>query len=162
MYKRIAVAVDSSETSKQALQEAINLAHFHKAKLIIIHVADVSLPQDADVGYLALDIDKYQESVRQIGKKILNQMSAMANSIGVQNEQELIETQYYGQIANKINEAIRTLNIDLLVIGTEGRTGLRRFFLGSVAETVVRSSSIPVLLIRGQFNHKNNGSDQDM
>lgn len=154
MYKLIAVAIDSSETSKQALQEAINLAHFHKAKLIILHIADVTLPQDADIGYLALDIDKYQESIKKIGKKLLNEMGAMANSIGVENNIQLIETHYYGEVPKKINETVEKLGADILVMGTEGRKGLQRFFLGSVAENVIRSSKIPVLLVRGKVvNH---------
>ncbi len=151
MYKIIAVAVDSSETSKHALQEAINLAHFHKAKLIILHIADITLPQDADIGYLALDIDKYQASIIINGRKMLNEMAAMANSVGVENELQLVETQYYGSVPSKINEAVEKLGPEILVMGTQGRKGLQRFFLGSVAENVIRSSKIPVLMVRGQI-----------
>lgn len=150
MYEKIVVAVDNSLTAKLALQEAVKLAQFHKAKLIIIHIADITLPQDADIGYIALDIGKYVESIKNNSMLLLNNMSSVAKSAGVDTEIQLIETQQYGDISARINEAVKDLHANLLVIGTQGRKGLSRFFLGSVAEGVIRSAMVPVLLIHGQ------------
>ncbi|MNT96676.1 hypothetical protein D3C72_2388300 [compost metagenome] len=55
-----------------------------------------------------------------------------------------------GDIGASINEAARLWGADLLVIGTHGRRGVRRLVLGSVAEAVIRQSTTPVLLVRGE------------
>jgi len=59
-----------------------------------------------------------------------------------------------GDIAASLNEAAREWQGDLLVIGTHGRRGVRRIVLGSVAEAVIRESTMPVLLVRGKAAEK--------
>ena len=55
---------------------------------------------------------------------------------------------WYAAPTDAITEAARTRGADLIVMGTHGRTGLNRLLLGSVAESVLRSSTIPILMVR--------------
>ncbi len=89
-----------------------------------------------------------QETVRESSEKILTEAQALVQQAGLATETKLLEAK--GQrIANVIVAEAERWQADLIVIGTHGRTGFSRLLLGSVAEGVVRTSSIPVLLIRG-------------
>lgn len=147
-YKRILVAVDGSETSTVAMQEAINLAKDQHATLRIIYVADEFVVVGDGVPF---DFKQYEKAVRGYGLSILNIMESLAQKAGVPVESSIIENaQYSVRIPEKIVEEASTWQADLLVIGTHGRRGFSRLLLGSVAEGVIRIASIPVLLVRGK------------
>lgn len=148
MYKHILVTTDGSETSNLALQEAIKLSKELKAKLRIVHVADETF---FNTGEVWIDIGKYQEAIRKEGQAILYKAMAIAKKADIAADSHLIEiNEVPERIADKIIEDAKINKIDVLVIGTHGRRGFRRFMLGSVAEEVARISPVPVLLIRGQ------------
>jgi nucleotide-binding universal stress UspA family protein len=97
------------------------------------------------------DLDMYEQSVRKAGERILKRAQAAAEKAGVHAETRLLEVQEIAdRVADEIERAAKRWKADLLVIGTHGRRGVRRLLLGSVAESLVRISSMPVLLIRGQ------------
>lgn len=147
MFKRIIVAIDGSHTSSRALRAAINLAKEQQARLLIAHAMDV-VAFYSDMPY---DLDMYEQSVRKAGERILKRARAAAEKAGVQAETQLLEVQEIAdRVADEIERAAKRWKADLLVIGTHGRRGVRRLLLGSVAESLVRISSMPVLLIRGQ------------
>jgi nucleotide-binding universal stress UspA family protein len=146
IYKRILVAVDGSETSALAMQEAISLAKDQQALLRIIYVADEFVVVGEGVPF---DYAKYEASVKEYGQSILNKMEALAKKAGIQVESSLIEnTDYTTRIAETIVKETSKWQADLLVIGTHGRRGFSHFVLGSVAEGVIRLCSTPVLLVR--------------
>jgi nucleotide-binding universal stress UspA family protein len=149
MYNNIVVAVDESEMAILALNEAINLAHALQSKLIIINVVEMSLPPSTDIAYVAIDFDKYLESVKKNGDELLEKVRIIAQNVGVNASTKLVENTHYGRISDKILESAYALSADLLVLGTHGRRGFHRFFIGSVAEEVIRTSNLPILLIRG-------------
>ncbi len=146
-YKRILIAVDESPTSRAALKEAIKLTKDQRATLRILHIVDISL--DAQVIYIPpKDVDEY---MLKHGEKILKKMQDIAKKAKIKAEIKLAEIKQPGErLAEKIIEEARKFRADLLVIGTHGRRGFHRFFLGSVAEGIIRISTIPVLLIRGK------------
>ena len=89
-----------------------------------------------------------QETVRESSEKILIDAQALVQQGGLATGIKLLEAK--GQrIANVIVAEAERWQADLIVIGTHGRTGFSRLLLGSVAEGVVRTAAIPVLLIRG-------------
>ncbi|MCL9684928.1 universal stress protein [Legionella sp. EUR-108] len=148
MYKHIMIAVDGSDTSALAMQEAIRMTKDQKATLRIVYIVDESFVHD---GEAVIDYDVLWESARKDGQKILNEMEEIARQAKIKFESQLIELKaFQGNIAEKINEATESQPTDLLVIGTHGRRGFNRLLLGSVAENVVRIATKPVLLIRGE------------
>jgi nucleotide-binding universal stress UspA family protein len=145
MYKKMLVAVDGSDASNQGLDEAIKLAKALGSKLKIIHVLNDVFLVGADQPYL--NYEAVLESFRASGEKTIAAASARARERQVDFESELIDAQ--GQRASEaIVRHAQEWGADLLVLGTHGRRGLRRVALGSDAEAVARSSTIPVLLVR--------------
>jgi nucleotide-binding universal stress UspA family protein len=146
MYKRILVAVDGSDTSDRALQEAINLAKDQEAKLRIAYVVDeISLTADTEFVDPAMISNSWVEA----GREMLEKAHHQALAASVQAETRLIEIDHLGvRVADAIVEEAQAWLADIIVAGTHGRTGLTHLLLGSVAEDIVRVSRLPVLLIR--------------
>lgn len=147
MYKQILIPVDGSHTSNHALQEAIKLAGIHQSRLRLVHVVDESIPYSDFEGFI--DITILREALMKAGKATLENAQDTARKNGIEAESALLET-VGGHIAELIIEEAKNWSADLIVIGTHGRRGLDRFFMGSVAEGVSRIAPIPVLLVRGQ------------
>jgi nucleotide-binding universal stress UspA family protein len=147
MYNRILVAVDGSETSSLALREAIELAKDQHASLRIIYIVDLTLIY-TDLG--APFAAEYQKALRAAGEKVITACSAVARSSAVEFDAATIPIDTIGQhIHDAVEDEAKRWQADLIVIGTHGRRGIRRFLLGSVAEGVIRVASKPILLIRG-------------
>lgn len=145
MYQKILVPVDGSTTSEHALQEAIKLAKLHQAQLELVHVFEDILywVDESYINYAEL-----QETIRTSSEKTLNQALALVQQAGLTAETKLLEAKSE-RIANVILAEAERWQAELIVIGTHGRTGFSRMVLGSVAEGVVRSAPMPVLLVRG-------------
>jgi len=148
MFKRILVAVDASQTSELALETAIRLALESKAQLRIVHVVDAA---SINMGDEFLAQSSVSESLVNTGREILSGAERTTAAAGVAVETRLITIE---DLDKRIPEAIaddaEAWPADLIVIGTHGRRGLSRLFLGSVAEGVMRVATRPVLLIRGE------------
>ena len=145
MYRRILVPVDGSATSNLALQEVSKLAKQHGAQVELVYVmADIHL-MDAN-SYI--NYAEMKESMESSGNRILAEAQALMLQTGIAAEVKLLEASGE-RIASVIIEEARRWSADLIVIGTHGRSGFSRVLFGSVAEGVVRTAHIPVLLIRG-------------
>lgn len=148
MFKRILVAVDASETGELALQTALRLATEWQAQLRIVHAVDLV---NVNVGAEFLDQPRLSEDIVKNGQGVLSRSEATAAASGVAFETQLIMIETLKQsISEAIASDAEAWRSDLIVIGTHGRRGLRRLFLGSVAEGVARAATTPVLLIRGK------------
>lgn len=148
MFKRILVAVDASETSELALQAAIGLASEQHAQLRIVHALDTV---NINMGAELLDQDGMLEGLAKKGRSILDRAESIATAAGVPVETKLLKIETMNQrVAEAIADDAGAWPADLVVIGTHGRRGLTRLFLGSVAEGVARVATKPVLLIRGE------------
>ena len=147
MYKYILVAVDESDISKQALQEAISMSKLTQAKLRIAHAV-----QPVSSGYLAagIDYEQLELAFKEEAQKLLNQMVDLAQQSGIECDGQVLVMNAQERIPEKILEAAKTWLADLIVMGTHGRQGLEHLMLGSVAEGVIRNATVPVLLIRGK------------
>lgn len=146
MYQHILVPVDGSPTSYRALQEALKLAKQLKAQLALIHVMEEIWYVDSE-SYL--NYAELQKSVRISSEKILAQAEAAVLQEGVSPTVKLLEARG-DRIANVIVAEAKRWAADLIVIGTHGRSGFSHMLFGSVAEGVVRTAHVPVLLIRGE------------
>lgn len=145
MYQRILIPVDGSPTSDRALGEAIALARQQNAQLQLLHVIEEIHFVDIEsfISYAEL-----QETMRNSGNKVLTQAQTAVQQTGMTAETKLLEASGK-RVANVIVAEAERWPADLIVIGTHGRTGFSRLLFGSVAEGVVRTAPVPVLLIRG-------------
>jgi nucleotide-binding universal stress UspA family protein len=144
-YRKILVAVDGSPASEKGLREALRLAGGEGSSLCILHVVD-NLP--AFAGVAPADWMDLLPALRENGRQILAQARATAEKAGVAASAVLRETAG-GAAADVIVAEAKKLEAELIVLGTHGRRGMRRLVLGSDSEQVVRTSPVPVLLVRG-------------
>ncbi|MGB8248807.1 MAG: universal stress protein [Azonexus sp.] len=146
MYRNILVAIDDSETSRCALDEAINITRATAAKLHIVHVADeVLLGMHQRTVSTTLNLDHAMAAIRGAGAKILQDARAAAS--GIDAETILLETMKR-RVSEVLVDKSRELGCDLIVIGRHGQRGLARLILGSVAEQVAKIADASVLLVR--------------
>ena len=147
MYKNILCPIDGSPTSNRGLQEAIRLAQDQKAKLRLVHVVDAHFA--AMDMYGSVNLGEVIEILRQSGAKILDEAAAACTNQGLAVEPVLLDSMV-GRIGEVIVRQAQEWPADLIVMGTHGRRGASHLFMGSDAETVVRTSAVPVLLVRDQ------------
>ncbi|MEN8516328.1 universal stress protein [Burkholderia sp. RS02] len=146
MYTNIMVAVDGSVSSRQALDEGLKMARLHQARLFAVFVVDKSIL----LGYAGrLDPNALIEEVRHDGVAVLRDAERTIAHAGVNGDTEIVETELGQDVAERLQRYVAEHAIDLAVLGTHGRRGIRRAMLGSVAERFLRTSSCPVLLVRG-------------
>lgn len=146
MSRRILVPVDGSPTSNRGLTEAIKMAKSQKAKLCLLHVVDNSaITMAPDMG--GVYTDQLFNLMRESGKKVLAKAAAAARSRGIKATTILVES-ITRPVADAIVTQAKKWGADLIVLGTHGRRGLSRLVMGSDAEGVVRTASVPVLLVR--------------
>ncbi len=143
LYKKILIATDGSEYTKNAVDYGIDFANNTGAKLHAIYVVDTaafaSIPMDAAW-------ESMYELLRQEGDEATKYVADRAQAEGLEVERNTVE----GHPADEIIKYAEKNAISLIVMGTLGKSGLDRFLLGSVAEKVVRTSKIPVLVVRGK------------
>ncbi|MGA2707702.1 MAG: universal stress protein [Steroidobacteraceae bacterium] len=146
MYNKILVPVDGSETSLLGLGEAIRLAKDQKATLRLLHVVHDFLVAGGHGA--AVYTSQLRMDLRERGEKILKEAADIARQQGVEVETKLVETPG-GSVGPLIVEHAEQWSADLMVLGTHGRRGIRRLVMGSDAEYVLRTTPVPVLLVRG-------------
>lgn len=144
--RRILHPSDFSSASRAAFKKAMAMAKADRAELLLAHVLAFPAPILSD-GYVSPKIyDDLSRSIRADGQKQLDKLVAQAKAGGVRATGLLLQ----GTPADGINRAARAKRADVIVIGTHGRTGLARLFMGSVAERVVGGAPCPVLTVRGK------------
>lgn len=150
---KILVPLDGSKSSEKAAEYAIDIAKKRKAKLIAVHV--MHLPAYAFTptpieGMPASTVAPVPLAVsseeRRMAESYLNKVREKANKAKVTLETKIIENQ--PSIVHAIAKVAEKEKCDLIVMGTKGRTGIKRFLLGSVASGVVTYAPCPVLVIR--------------
>jgi len=146
MYRRILVPVDGSTTSKLGLRHAVGLAKSQRARLHFLNVIDDSLGlSGTDIS--AVDMSSLLQSVRETGERSIQEAAALARRKGLRADTSLLHGD--GRRASDvILEAAIKWRADLIVMGTHGRRGLDRLLIGSDAERVLRSTPVPLLLVR--------------
>ncbi len=143
LYTNILIATDGSQYTKNAIDYGIELAKITGAKLYAVYVVDTaafaSIPMDAA-------LESMYGLLKQEAEEALKYVTDRARSEDLEVEGFIAE----GHPAEEIMRYAEKNQISLIVMGTLGKSGLDRFLLGSVAEKVVRSSKIPVLVVRGK------------
>lgn len=141
MYHTVLVATDGSWCSEAAGDHAIDLAREYDASLRVVSVIemDVAFSESISEQMLA-DLEKRSE-------KAVETIATRARDRGVTD----VETAVVRGTAHRaILEDAREHDVDLVVVGTHGRRGLDRLLLGSVAERVLRTADLPVLIVHDE------------
>ncbi|MDE0207537.1 MAG: universal stress protein [Candidatus Tectomicrobia bacterium] len=136
--EKILVPVDFSDDSDHALDYAIDLAQQFQSVLALIHVIHMHLPHVVEASY-----PNIMEYMRTEAEAQINRRRQRAKGAGMRAS-AIVEP---GMPATRIIEVAWDQDVDLIVMGTHGRSGLHRILLGSVAERVVGLSHCPVLTV---------------
>ena len=143
MFKKILVGTDFSEPSMAARRTAMELTRRLGAELLIVHVEE-PLPAYAFSEGGLPDLPRLQEEVRGWAERELDRLGKEARDAGVPVRTAVL----IGTPASTIVETVRAEGVDLVVVGTHGRTGLAHVLIGSVAERIVRQAPCPVLSVK--------------
>ena len=143
-FRKILCPVDFSEPSHEALTVANELALEFKSRLYALNVITPVPVISAPTGPITFNVPLYEENLRAAVEESMQKI--MKESVSEKLDAESIVT--FGDAANTIIRTAEEKSIDLIVISTHGRTGWQRFFLGSVAEKVVRLAPCPVFAVR--------------
>ena len=153
MFKRILVAVDGSLASAAGFKAALDLAVDQHATLAALHVIDDVTPRSnfEDVVYTKNYLDTYYAASEKYARKLMDHAASQAHRSGIRFEPAVLRSQGRS-VAEAIVAHARKQKVDIIVLGTHGRRGLKRVLMGSDAEEVVRSAPVPVLLVRGTYS----------
>ncbi|KRT75075.1 MAG: hypothetical protein XU13_C0005G0028 [Candidatus Rokubacteria bacterium CSP1-6] len=144
--RRILHPTDFSRASGAAFLKAVALAKESRAELLLVHVLLPTTPFIGD-GYISpKTYEELEASARRGAQRELAKVVAKAQKAKARVKAVLLEGVPYDRIAR----VARSKRADLIVMGTHGRSGLSKFFLGSVAERVIALAPCPVLTVRGK------------
>lgn len=161
MYKKILIAYDGSEKSQKALDHAADMADYHHALLIIIHIMKEKPAVSSQALYptppvsRAGDDARMNVSVQERKDEEINLQSGKGkflvrkarNRLYLEDDQ--IETEVlFGDPAKEIVRFANAAHVDLIVVGNRGLNGIRKMMLGSVSEKVAQFAECPVLIIK--------------
>ena len=149
MYQRIMVAIDDSFATSRVLATAVEMARLSGASLAICHAADETLfAQKMGEIMLSNSVTAIENNLRGEAKAFLEQAAEVARTAGVAVETRLIASEAK-QVADMLAQAASEWHADLLVVGSnDGKRGLDRFFVGSVASRLVQKARTSLLLVR--------------
>jgi nucleotide-binding universal stress UspA family protein len=141
--KKILAPIDFTQTSSRSCDYAVELAVKFEAALTIVHVYQVPLYTFPD-GVLVTPADLATELSNK-AQKNLDEVVTQYKGRGIPITGQLVNGVSWEEIARLTEED----KYDLVVMGTHGRRGLPRALMGSVAENVIRTSPVPVLVVHG-------------
>ncbi len=150
MTQQILVALDESPQAQAALKHT--LSTYPETAISVLHIND---PREWIFGD-AMGGGYYSEEAFERAQESAEELLSEAEAIAGDYDEEITTATEMGQAANTIVEYAEENDIDHIVLGSHGRTGLSRFLLGSVAETVARRSPVSVTIIR----EENEGSGE--
>ncbi len=142
MYRKIMAATDYTELSDNAVQTAAAICQQQGATLVLMHVVESAVPLEM----YGFELD-YTTTMKKAEKSHLH------NKANELRQQYAIPVEEYAGFGDVVTEILRRAELDhpdLIVVGTHGSSGFRRFFIGSAAYRLVKHTTCPVLTIPGQ------------
>ena len=144
--RKILVPVDGSEHSIKAAKYATRIAKVDNAELFCIHVITPGIPY----GYAtpaASTVHQYDEEIKDKIESWFDEVRDIAKNEGISD----VKTDIFMDVKSVIESILDYANskeIDLIVVGTKGRTGLKRLLMGSIASGILHHAQCPVLLVK--------------
>ena len=150
IFRKIMIATDGSELVKKAVDSAIEIAKLCHAKLYAVYVISFGgysiTPSKENAWEKAM-----KEQLIKEGKEATTYVENIGRAANIEVESVILE----GNPVDKIVDFAEKNDIDLIVMGTQGKNVIERFLIGSVTENVVRRSKKLVLIVRGDTIEKN-------
>ena len=147
MYKKILVPMDGSDSSKHALKAAMESASKWGAELQIVSVIPpISALLYGGVGNAMVDLDEYEQWLEQAHIDVLNNAKEMVKEN--HPELEVSTSLLKGHVPSEIIKVSDSDDIDLIVMGSRGQSGIKSWFLGSVSKNVVEHCKKPILIVK--------------
>lgn len=147
MYHTIVVGTDGSDTAAIAVRHALELAAANGATLHVVHAhQNVSLTMaaaSAGSGGPPLDLDRLETGLQEHGQEVVAAVAADAQKAGVEVRTHVVS----GEPADALVTVADTVHADLVVVGSRGLSGLRRFVLGSVPNRVAHHCPCSLLIV---------------
>lgn len=140
-FKKIMIATDGSVCSRMAANNGIELARLSGARVYAVYVVSMEHFTSMAVDF---EWEIIHEALKIEGSEAVNYIKGAGDVKGVIVEPVLLE----GHPADELIRYAQENEIDIIVMGTLGRSGINRLLLGSVAEKVVRHSNVPVMVVR--------------
>jgi nucleotide-binding universal stress UspA family protein len=139
MLSRILVPLDGSPTAETVIPQVVELAELRKAEIVLLRVALAhTLPGASQVEAQVRAVEEAQTYLAKLEEDLVARGLTVSSAVR------------YGHAAEEILDHARSGGVGLIAMSTHGRSGIRRWVMGSVAEAVARRSPIPVLLLRAQ------------
>jgi nucleotide-binding universal stress UspA family protein len=142
LFQKILIATDGSKRTQSAVEKGLEIAKLHHSKVYAVYVVDT-------VTFTSIPMDVTWENMYQLlkdeGEEAVKQVKDAAGP-GLDVETDVLE----GNPAIEITKFAGEKGVDLLVVGTLGKSGIDRILLGSVAEKIVRIASCPVLVVKSK------------
>ena len=146
-FKNILVPVDGSEFSMRALEYAVQIVKRFNSKLIALHIVPSSIRYDFFTREKDFESNSPENQILQSAHMEAQKwFDDIKEKLGVKFKTDVIIAEE--SIVKEIIEYSERENMDLIVIGTRGRTGFKKLFLGSVASGVLNFAHCPVLVVR--------------
>jgi nucleotide-binding universal stress UspA family protein len=139
-YRRVLVPTDGSDPASAALDVGLGVADAASAAVHLLSVVDVTS--------LGVDVraDLQTAALEESAHEIVDRAAERATAAGFE---PTTAVEFGGSVTRVIRSYVTANDVDLVVVGTHGRTGFDRYVLGSVAEGLVRTAPVPVLTVRG-------------
>ena len=146
MYQRLLVALDSTATSRLALEHAAALGRLSGATVVLLHVLE-SFRHVSGFESPKVYAEEVLPRMRAAGRDLLDEAAAPLREQGIEVETVLLEGSDE-RVAELIARRAEEAGVDMVILGTHGRRGVNRLLLGSDAEHVARIAPVPVMLVR--------------
>ena len=153
MYERILVPTDGSDVAEAAVDHALDLAERYDAEVHALYVVDID---SVNISLGTEQVDRIKQGrfdempeVKQDAEEATEYVANAAEQAGLDYAEHI----RVGEPARAIRKFVEENGIDLVVMGSHGRSGLSRVILGSVAEKVLRRTHLPVLIVDSHELH---------
>lgn len=142
MFDRILLPTDGSDPAESAVEMALGLAETHEATLCVLFIVDQPTSVSG-IGEGFAGLDNLLDALEKEGHNTTEEIAERARARDIETTAAVLRGSPHDDILTYANEH----DVDIIVMGTHGRTGVKRALLGSVTEDVVRHSEIPVLTV---------------
>jgi nucleotide-binding universal stress UspA family protein len=142
MYKRILIPTDGSREARKAAKHGVGLAEAFGATIHALYVID--LPGSPRTPYIMENEDRLREEYEEYGHEVTRDVCGMAEEAGV----ECVTANKYGSPYKRICKYAEDEDMDCIVLGFHGRADIPDYVLGTTAERVVRTATVPVITVR--------------
>lgn len=146
-YRTILIAVDFSDTSLVAAQAAKKLGLFERTRIMALHVFDA--PVQSPTLRASMTMQEFERRITEEEQRVSKELDTFLHKVGIDATRQVVKLAEQST-AMAIADCARKAEADLLVVGTHGRTGIEKWFIGSVAESVLSNSDVDVLAVPPQ------------